>query len=89
MSRPTSTAPYSRRTVLRSLAALTAATALPGARQALATSTPALNILNSNTLWAEALTGAVAKAYGAAAVTGESNPYEAHYEKLLIELSQG
>ena len=89
MSRHTPNATYSRRTMLRALAALTAATALPGARHALATSTPALNILNSNTLWAEALTGAVAKAYGAATVTGESNPYEAHYEKLLIELSQG
>ena len=48
-----------------------------------------LNILNSNTLWAEALTGGIAKAYTGSEITGESNPYEAHYEKLLIELSQG
>lgn len=48
-----------------------------------------LNILNSNTLWAEALTGSIAEAYTQAQITGESNPYEAHYEKMLIELSQG
>jgi ABC-type glycerol-3-phosphate transport system substrate-binding protein len=48
-----------------------------------------LNILNSNTLWAEALTGGIAEAYSGAKITGESNPYEAHYEKMLIELSQG
>lgn len=48
-----------------------------------------LNILNSNTAWATALTGSVAEAYKAARITGESNPYESHYEKLTIELSQG
>jgi ABC-type glycerol-3-phosphate transport system substrate-binding protein len=48
-----------------------------------------LNILNSNTPWANALTGPVAEAFTGATVTGEANPYEAHYEKMLIELSQG
>jgi len=50
-----------------------------------------LNILNSNVAWSEALTGSVAEAYRAktgVAVTGDSNSYEAHYEKMLIELSQ-
>jgi multiple sugar transport system substrate-binding protein len=76
-----------RRTLLRMLAAGAAATALSPATRAWAAST--LNILNSNTAWAGALTGSVAKAYGDAQITGEGNPYEAHYEKLLIELSQG
>src|SRR6185503_1302132 len=51
-----------------------------------------LNILNSNVAWSNALTGSVAEAYKAATgvtVTGESNPYESHYDKMLIELSQG
>jgi ABC-type glycerol-3-phosphate transport system substrate-binding protein len=48
-----------------------------------------LNILNSNTIWAEALTAGVAAEYKGAAIVGEANPYEAHYEKMLIELSQG
>lgn len=86
MTRPTDT---SRRRLLQGLAALPALMALPGARAALAQGAPALNILNSNTAWAEALTGSVAGAYEAAAITGESNPYEAHFEKMLIELSQG
>lgn len=78
-----------RRRLLQGLTALSAALAVPGARTAFAQGVPALNILNSNTAWAEALTGSVAKAYSAAEITGESNPYEAHFEKLLIELSQG
>lgn len=79
----------SRRSVLKSMAAASALMAVPGARFAAAQSLPTLNILNSNTAWAEALTSSVAEAYDGAKVTGESNPYEAHFEKLLIELSQG
>lgn len=79
---------FTRRNVLKALAALSAAyAALPG--RALAQAGGTLNILNSNTAWAEALTSSVAKAYAGAKITGEANPYEAHYEKLLIELSQG
>lgn len=77
----------SRRVMLQMLAAAASAAALSPATRAWAAG--ALNILNSNTAWAGALTGSVAKAYTDAAVTGEANPYEAHYEKLLIELSQG
>ncbi|WPE23576.1 ABC transporter substrate-binding protein [Shinella zoogloeoides] len=76
-----------RRTLLKMLAIGAAATTLSPATRAWAAST--LNILNSNTAWAGALTGGVAKAYTGAQITGEGNPYEAHYEKLLIELSQG
>lgn len=78
----------SRRALIRTLAAGAAAYALLPAGRSFAAAA-GLNILNSNVAWSNALTGNVAKAYAAAKVTGESNPYEAHYEKLLIELSQG
>lgn len=80
----------SRRMFLQASAALAAAGAVSRAGPARADVT--LNILNSNVAWSGALTGSVAEAYKAAtgvAVTGESNPYESHYEKMLIELSQG
>jgi len=82
---------FTRRQMMKSFAAMAAASASYGvsARALFAESNGSLNILNSNTAWAEALTSTVGEAYGAAGVTGESNPYEAHYEKLLIELSQG
>lgn len=78
----------SRRRLLQNTAAMSALFAAWRVSPAFA-ETVKLNILNSNTLWAEALTGGIAGAYTAAQVTGESNPYEAHYEKMLIELSQG
>ena len=77
----------SRRTMLQGAAAATAALAAYRLDPARAAAT--LNILNSNTAWAGALTDGVAKAYTAASIKGESNPYESHYEKLVIELSQG
>ncbi len=80
--------PVSRRLFLRQSAALGAVFAAWRASPAFAEAA-ALNILNSNTIWAEALTGGVAKEYTAAAISGEANPYESHYEKILIELSQG
>ncbi len=54
--------------------------------------TDSLNVLNLNVAWSEALTSTVADAYREAAnidILGDSNPYEAFYEKMLIELSQG
>lgn len=78
----------SRRNLLRHSAAMTALFAAWRVSPALAQAVK-LNILNSNTLWAEALTGSVAEAYAAAEITGETNPYGPHYEKMLIELSQG
>lgn len=78
----------SRRSMLQHTAAMTAVFAAWRASPAMA-ETAMINILNSNTLWAEALTGGVAEAYTGSKVEGESNPYEAHYEKMLIELSQG
>ncbi|TGS51837.1 twin-arginine translocation signal domain-containing protein, partial [Mesorhizobium sp. M1D.F.Ca.ET.183.01.1.1] len=80
--------PVSRRNFLKATAGLAAALAAYRASSAYAEEVT-LNILNSNSVWAGALTDQVAKAYTAAKITGESNPYESHYEKMLIELSQG
>jgi multiple sugar transport system substrate-binding protein len=80
--------PVSRRNFLKASAGLAAAMAAYRASPAYAEEVT-LNILNSNSVWAGALTDQVAKAYTAAKITGESNPYESHYEKMLIELSQG
>lgn len=77
-----------RRNMLKHTAALTAVFAAWRVSPALAENVM-LNILNSNTLWAEMLTGSIADTYPDAQISGESNPYEAHYEKMLIELSQG
>lgn len=80
--------PLSRRGFVKAAAAMAALAA--GWRGSAAFAQDAtLNILNSNTPWADALTGSVAAAYEGARITGEANPYEAHYEKMLIELSQG
>jgi ABC-type glycerol-3-phosphate transport system substrate-binding protein len=68
------------------------AAALAAYRAGPARAAGSLNIMNSNVAWSEALTGSVAEAYMAAtgiSVTGESHPYESHYEKMIIELSQG
>lgn len=77
-----------RRSMLQQSAALAAVFTAWRASPAMA-ETALLNILNSNTLWAEALTGNIADNYSDAKVEGESNPYESHYEKMLIEMSQG
>jgi len=80
-----------RRTFMRGSAAVAAAAAVSRVFPARADDVT-LNILNSNVAWSNALTGSVAEAYKAATgvtVTGESNPYESHYDKMLIELSQG
>jgi multiple sugar transport system substrate-binding protein len=78
----------SRRMFMQASAALAAGAA--GFRGSPAFSADvSLNILNSNSVWAGALTGSIAEAYKGAKITGESNPYESHYEKMLIELSQG
>ena len=80
--------PVNRRLFMQGTAAL--ASAYAGFRASPASAESAsLNILNSNSVWAGALTDSVAKAYKGAKVGGESNPYESHYEKMLIELSQG
>jgi len=80
--------PVSRRLFMKQTAALSAAFAAWKASPAFAEGV-VLNILNSNTVWAGALTDGIAKEYTAAQITGEANPYESHYEKMLIELSQG
>ena len=74
-----------RRRMLQSSAAMTAMFAAWRASPAFAEGA-SLNILNSNTLWAEALTGVIADAYDSATLEGEANPYESHYEKMLIEM---
>ena len=51
-----------------------------------------LRILNSNVAWSDALGGAAAKAYQQLANVGvgaDSQPYDGHYSKMLVELSQG
>lgn len=78
----------SRRMFMKQGAALASILAAYRATGAMAQDA-SLNILNSNTLWAEALTGGIAGEYKGASIVGEANPYEAHYEKMLIELSQG
>lgn len=80
-----------RRTFMRASAAIAAGAAASRALPARAAGVT-LNVLNSNVAWSNALTGSVADAYKAktgVSVTGESNPYESHYDKMLIELSQG
>lgn len=79
---------FSRRSFMQMTAAMSAALAAYRASSAAAQDVT-LNILNSNTAWATALTGSVAEAYKGAKIVGESNPYESHYEKMAIELSQG
>ncbi|MGI9305014.1 MAG: ABC transporter substrate-binding protein [Gammaproteobacteria bacterium] len=82
---------FSRRRFIKTSAALAATAASYRILPANAAGAE-LNILNSNVAWSDALTGSVANAYQSAtgvAVAGESNPYESHYEKMLIELSQG
>lgn len=78
----------SRRMFMKQTAALASVMAAYRATGAMAQGA-SLNILNSNTIWAEALTSGIAQEYSGAGITGEANPYEAHYEKMLIELSQG
>lgn len=80
--------PVSRRMFMKQSAAIASAYAAFRASGAWAQSA-SLNILNTNTIWAEALTAGVASEYKGASIVGEANPYEAHYEKMLIELSQG
>lgn len=80
--------PVSRRMFLKQSAALASVLAAYRATGAMAQGA-SLNILNSNTIWAGALTEGVAAEYKRAAISGEANPYESHYEKILIELSQG
>lgn len=84
----TSNHPVSRRMFMKQTAALASVLAAYRATGAMAQGA-SLNILNSNTIWAEALTAGVAAEYKGAGLVGEANPYEAHYEKMLIELSQG
>ena len=79
-----------RRSVLRAGASV-AASSMLGSRIALAASKE-LRILNSNVTWSDALGGPVAKAYkqqGGVTVAADSQPYDGHYSKMLIELSQG
>ncbi|NTF91643.1 extracellular solute-binding protein [Agrobacterium rhizogenes] len=78
----------SRRTALKAAAALLAAynLGLPGAR---AESGKSLNILNMNLLFSEILANQIAKAYKDAEINAEPVPQNEHYEKLLVEMSQG
>jgi ABC-type glycerol-3-phosphate transport system substrate-binding protein len=78
----------SRRSALKAAAALVAAynLGLSGAR---AEGGKTLNILNMNLLFSEILANQIAKAYGGAEINAEPVPQIEHYEKLLVEMSQG
>ncbi|MBZ9719285.1 extracellular solute-binding protein [Mesorhizobium sp. AD1-1] len=78
----------SRRTALKAAAALFAAYNLSssGARAA---SGKSLNILNTNLLFCDVLAKVIPKVYTDAEITAEENPQNEHYEKLLVEMSQG
>lgn len=78
----------SRRSALKAAAALVAAYSL-GLSGARAESGKTLNILNMNLLFSEILANQIAKAYKDAEVSAEPVPQNEHYEKLLVEMSQG
>ncbi|NKM66171.1 extracellular solute-binding protein [Rhizobium leguminosarum bv. viciae] len=78
----------SRRTALKAAAALLAAYSLnsSGARAA---SGKTLNILNMNLLFGEVLGNQISKSYADAEISANPVPQNEHYEKLLVEMSQG
>lgn len=84
-----------RRRVMQGMAGGLAAGMLPGfARESGAQEAVTLNILLTNIPWTDAMLSTVAEAYkahtgGRVTITGEQTPYEAHYEKLVLELSAG
>ena len=84
----------SRRAVLRGLGAAAVATAAAPAVKATAGDKVNLNIMLTNIPWTDAVLSTIAEAYGAhtggrVTITGEQMPYEAHYEKIILELSSG
>jgi ABC-type glycerol-3-phosphate transport system substrate-binding protein len=78
----------SRRTALKAAAALLAAYNL-GSSGARAASGKSLNILNMNLLFGEVLGNQIPKAYTDAEISADPVPQNEHYEKLLVEMSQG
>ena len=84
----------SRRTMLRGVGGAAAAGAAARALPARGQEAVNLNILLTNIPWTDAMLSTVAEAYnaetgGRVTITGEQVPYEAHYEKLVLELSSG
>ena len=82
----------SRRAVLKGLGAATAAGAVAPAVKATAGDTVELKIMLTNIPWTDAVLTTIAEAYkahtgGRVTITGEQMPYEAHYEKIILELS--
>lgn len=82
----------SRRTALKGLGGVAAAGAFARARPLRAAEAVNLNVLLTNIPWTDSMLGRVAEAYnkhtdGRVTITGEQMPYEAHYEKLILELS--
>lgn len=81
-----------RRSVLKGAGAATLAGVAAPVVGARAEEPVNLNILLTNIPWTDAILTTVAKAYnehtgGRVTITGEQTPYEAHYEKLVLELS--
>ena len=87
--------PITRRSALQIAAGGAALGTLPGlAKVAIAQEAVKLNLLLTNIPWTDAIKTTVADAYkaktnGRVTITGEQVPYEAHYEKLVLELSSG
>ena len=80
-----------RRNFMKSTAAAGAAMMLANFSTSAYAGASKLNILNSNVAWSDALKGPVSNEYKnltGTYVEGLSNSYEAHYQKMLIELSQ-
>ena len=84
----------SRRNVLKGLGATAVATAAAPAVKVRADDEVNINILLTNIPWTDAVLSTIADAYnahtgGRVTITGEQMPYEAHYEKIILELSSG
>ena len=84
----------SRRNVLKGLGATAVATAAAPAIKVRADDEVNINILLTNIPWTDAVLSTIADAYnahtgGRVTITGEQMPYEAHYEKIILELSSG
>ncbi len=86
---PKNSLPLSRRGFMQASAALAAIMTSARASNVFADDEVTLNILNCNTAWSTAMAGPVDAEYKAAKLTGELNSYEAVYDKMMVELSQG
>ena len=86
------TASIHRRRFLQAAASLAGAGAIASLPNMSFGQEKSLRILNGNLAWAKGLQGPVADAYLKQAgikIVGDPEPYDAHYSKMLVEMSQG